>query len=166
MTKKKLYQKALAILLVFSMLFSLIVVADAENEGEFQIRIVHTNDIHARVQENADSGIIGVEKLGSIIDSYTAGADMDLVLDSGDLFHGQPIATLVKGESIAQLAKACGYDAMTVGNHDWSYGKDRLKELCGIAGLTMITGNVVETETENRFFDEELGFRTCKINKS
>ena len=156
MTSKKLYQKALAILLVFSMVFSLIVVADAENDGEFQIKIVHTNDIHARVQENADSSIIGMEKLGSIIDSYTAGADMDLVLDSGDLFHGQPIATLVQGESVAQLAKACGYDAMTAGNHDWSYGKDRLKELCTLADMTMLTGNVVEDATGNKFFDDEF----------
>ncbi|MGM9937335.1 MAG: hypothetical protein ACI38A_08325 [Candidatus Ornithomonoglobus sp.] len=39
------------------MLFSLPVIADAESEGEFQIKIVHTNDIHARVQENAGSGI-------------------------------------------------------------------------------------------------------------
>ena len=156
MINKKLYQKALAILVVFSMLLSLPVIGYAENDGEFQIKLVHTNDIHARVQENADSGIIGVEKLGSIIDSYTAGADMDLVLDSGDLFHGQPIATLVKGESIAQLAKACGYDAITAGNHDWSYGKDRLKDLCTLADMTMLTGNVVEDETGNKFFDEEF----------
>ena len=67
MTSKKLYQKALAILLVFSMLFSLIVVADAENDGEFQIKIVHTNDIHARVQENAKSGIIGMEKRSGVL---------------------------------------------------------------------------------------------------
>lgn len=41
-------------------------------------------------------------------------------MDSGDLFHGQPITTLVQGDSIAQLTKDCGYDAMTAGNHDWS----------------------------------------------
>lgn len=156
MTNKKLYQKALAILLVFSMLLSLHVSVYAENDGEFTIKIVHTNDIHARVQENAKSAIIGMEKLGGIIDSYTAGADMDLVLDSGDLFHGQPIATLVQGESVARLAKACGYDAMTAGNHDWSYGKDRLKELCTLADMTMLTGNVVEDETGNKFFDKEF----------
>ncbi len=164
MKNNKFCKKALAILLVFSMLFSLIVVADAENDGEFQIRIVHTNDIHARVQENEKSGIIGMEKLGGIIDSYTAGADMDLVLDSGDLFHGQPIATLVQGASIAQLAKACGYDAMTAGNHDWSYGKDRLKELCTLADMTMLTGNVVEDATGNKFFDDEFYTETVTLD--
>lgn len=74
--------------------------------NEVSIKIVHTNDIHARVEENAKSGIIGMPKLKSIIDNYTSDADMDLVLDSGDLFHGQSIATLVKGESIAELVRA------------------------------------------------------------
>lgn len=164
MISKKIYQKALAILLVFSTLLSFPVIVYAQNNGEFQIKIVQTNDIHARVQENAKSGIIGMEKLASIIDSYTANADIDLVLDSGDLFHGQPIATLTQGESIAKLAKACGYDAMTAGNHDWSYGKDRLKELCNIANVTMLMGNVVEDETGNRFFDEEFYTESVEIN--
>ena len=165
MTTKKLYQKALAILLVFSMLLSLHVSVYAENNGEFTIKIVHTNDIHARAAENAKSAIIGMEKLGGIIDSYTAGADMDLVLDSGDLFHGQPIATLVQGESVAQLVKACGYDAMTAGNHDWSYGKDRLKELCNIADISMLSGNVVEDETGNKFFDKEFYTESVTVDE-
>lgn len=66
---------------------------------------MNTNDIQARVQKDANNKGIGVEKLGSIIDSYTAGADMDLVLDSGDLFHRQSIATFVQGGSIVQLVK-------------------------------------------------------------
>ena len=32
------------------------------------------------------------------------------------------------GEPVAEIVKVCGYDAMTPGNHDWSYGKDRLNE--------------------------------------
>lgn len=119
---------------------------------DFCIKIVHTNDIHARVEENAKSGIIGMSKLKTAIDNYTNDGDMDLVVDSGDLFHGQSIATLVQGESIAKLVKACGYDAMTAGNHDWNYGKDKLKELAGLSGLEMLTGNVVDKEGQP-FFD-------------
>lgn len=159
----KIQKKAVSLIIALSILLSLPVMAYSRSGGEFQIKIVHTNDIHARVQENAQSGIIGAEKLGSMIDSYTAGADIDLVLDSGDLFHGQPIATLVKGESIAQLAKACGYDAMTAGNHDWSYGKDRLKELCTLANMTMLAGNVVNTETGEAFFNQEFYTESVQI---
>ena len=132
-------------------------------DTEFCVRIVHTNDIHARVEENAKSGIIGVSKLKSVIDGFTDASDMDLVLDSGDLFHGQSIATLVKGESVAELVKACGYDAMTAGNHDWNYGKDRLKELAQLADVEMLTGNVVD-ESGVRFFDNQYYTETVTKN--
>lgn len=132
-------------------------------DTEFCVRIVHTNDIHARVEENAKSGIIGVSKLKSVIDGFTDASDMDLVLDSGDLFHGQSIATLVKGESVAELVKACGYDAMTAGNHDWNYGKDRLKELAQLADVEMLTGNVVD-ESGARFFDNQYYTETVTKN--
>lgn len=151
----KLVSVILSAFLVFSALSAAVSAAETEYD-DFNIRLVHTNDIHARVQEDSKSGIIGMPKLGSIINDFTSDADMDLVLDSGDLFHGQPIATLVRGESVAQLVRACGYDAMTVGNHDWSYDKDRLKKLCNIADLTMLTGNVISDDSGSKFFDEEF----------
>ncbi len=136
----------------------------AENESQdFDIRIVHTNDIHARVLENESSGIIGMPKLKTIIDSYTAESDMKLVLDSGDLYHGQSFATLVQGSSVAQLIQACGYDAMAAGNHDWNYGKDRLKELETISNCTVLAGNVVD-ESGNPFFDQEYLVKSVEKN--
>ncbi len=156
---KKAASLFLSILMILSS--SIYVFAAEDTSVEFSVKIVHTNDIHARVQENASSGIIGMPKLKSIIDDYTDGADMDLVLDSGDLFHGQSIATLVQGESVAELVKECGYDAMTAGNHDWNYGKDRLKELAEIAGLEMLTGNVVD-ENGNQFFNNSYYIETAE----
>lgn len=132
---------------------------DSDDTTDFCVKIVHTNDIHARVEENAKSSIIGMPKLKTLIDSFTESSDMDLVVDSGDLFHGQSIATLVQGESIAELVKACGYDAMTAGNHDWNYGKDRLKELAKLADVEMLTGNVVD-ESGEQFFDNEYYVET------
>ena len=130
----------------------------AAEDAEFQIKIVHTNDMHARVLEKEEDGIIGIERLKYIIDAHTDGADLGLVLDSGDTFHGQSIATLVQGESIARLLKACGYDAITAGNYDWSYGKDRLLALSELSGAKMLTGNVVDGDN-NPFFSEEFYIR-------
>lgn len=99
----------------------------ASGATTFDVKIVHTNDIHARVEEDDYNQVIGMDRLSGIAQKFTEEADGPLMLDSGDTFHGQSIATLVKGESVAKLMKTCGYDAMTTGNHDWSYGKDRLK---------------------------------------
>ena len=163
MTHKPRFARLIAIVFLLNLLLPNAALAANQTNRTFSIRIVHTNDIHARVEENAGSGIIGMTRLAGVIDDYTASADLDLVLDSGDLFHGQPIATLVQGESVAQLLKACGYDAVTAGNHDWSYGKERLKELCEIADVTMLTGNVVETDTNTPFFDDAFYTETVQI---
>lgn len=126
----------------------------AEQDTTFDVRIVHTNDIHARVEEDDYNQVIGMDRLSGIAQTFVEGSDGSLILDSGDLFHGQSIATLVKGESVAKLVKACGYDAMTTGNHDWSYGKERLKELGRIADIKILSGNVVNADG-TPFFGED-----------
>ena len=153
--KKISIKKISSLLVSLIMLLSITLVmpfsASAAETTDFTIKIVHTNDIHARVVENEKGGIIGMERLAGIIDESRKGADISLVADSGDMFHGQSIATLVRGESIARLMKECGYDAMTAGNHDWSYGKDRLLELVEMSGADLLCGNVID-ENGNPFF--------------
>ena len=158
---KKQWNKITALLLTFGLIFGLFAVVpvqaqdgNASGSTIFDVKIVHTNDIHARVEEDDYNQVIGMDRLSGIAQAFTEGADGSLMLDSGDTFHGQSIATLVKGESVAKLIKACGYDAMTTGNHDWSYGKDRLKELGGIANVKILSGNIKNTDGTS-FFDTD-----------
>ena len=158
---KKQWNKVTVLLLTFGIVFGLfgampVQAQDGTASGStiFDVKIVHTNDIHARVEEDDYNQVIGMDRLSGIAQTFTEGADGSLMLDSGDTFHGQPIATLVKGESVAKLMKACGYDAMTTGNHDWSYGKDRLKELGGIANVKILSGNIKNTDGTS-FFDTD-----------
>ena len=90
---KKMVKKITSVLLGAALAVSTTVCAFAAESTttDFCIKIVHTNDIHARVEENAKSGIIGMPKLKTLIDNFTDDSDMDLVLDSGDLFHGQSL---------------------------------------------------------------------------
>ena len=162
MFNKNLFQKCVTFILVLCMLIpSAVIYADS---GDFHIKIVHTGDIRARIIEDAERSVIGAEKLGAFIDEQKGSSDMELVLDSGDFFHGQPIATLVKGESVAEVIKVCGYDAMTAGNHDWSYGTDRLKELGEIADTEILTGNVMYSNSTEKFFDNEYFIKTAQID--
>ena len=158
---KKQWNKITVLLLTFGIVFGLfgsvtVQAQDGNASGNtiFDVKIVHTNDIHARVEEDDYNQVIGMDRLSGIAQTFTEGADGSLMLDSGDTFHGQPIATLVKGESVAKLMKACGYDAMTTGNHDWSYGKDRLKELGGIANVKILSGNIKNADGTS-FFDTD-----------
>ena len=131
---------------MFTMEFQ--VSAESANSSEATIRIVHTNDIHGYYTKT-DRGQIGFSALKAAIDQQEA----DLILDAGDTFHGQAFATIEKGESIAELMDAVGYDAMTPGNHDWSYGKDQLKQLDEQHDFAILAGNVVNQDGNTPFFN-------------
>lgn len=170
---KKQWNKVTVLLLTFGIVFGLfgampVQAQDGNASGStiFDVKIVHTNDIHARVEEDDYNQVIGMDRLSGIAQAFTEGADGSLMLDSGDTFHGQPIATIVKGESVAKLMKACGYDAMTTGNHDWSYGKDRLKELGGIANVKILSGNIKNADGTSFFDTDELVKEITKNGKT
>lgn len=170
---KKQWNKVTVLLLTFGIVFGLfgampVQAQDGNTSGStiFDVKIVHTNDIHARVEEDDYNQVIGMDRLSGIAQTFTEGADGSLMLDSGDTFHGQPIATLVKGESVAKLMKACGYDAMTTGNHDWSYGKERLKELGGIANVKILSGNIKNADGTSFFDTDELVKEITKNGKT
>lgn len=114
------------------------------------ITIAHTNDIHARNSWDEYNRTIGFPKMKTILDRM----DADLVVDAGDLFHGQAFATVENGESIAAVVNAVGYDAMTPGNHDWNYGQEQLKKLEQISGMPVMAGNVISNKNES-FFDTD-----------
>lgn len=100
------------------------------------VTVMHTNDIHGsyKYSYNASkgTGTVGFDGLAVL---YSAqGNAPDLLLDAGDTFHGQSFATMSEGKSIAELMDtfyADGYDATTPGNHDWSYGADKLRTMTG-----------------------------------
>ena len=100
------------------------------------VAVMHTNDIHGSYKysynESKGTGTVGFDGLAVL---YSAQSNApDLLLDAGDTFHGQSFATMSEGKSIAELMDtfyADSYDATTPGNHDWSYGADKLRTMTG-----------------------------------
>ena len=105
------------------------------------VTVMHTNDIHGNYKygynASKGTGTVGFDGLAVL---YSAQSNApDFLLDAGDTFHGQSFATMSEGKSIAELMDtfyADGYDATTPGNHDWSYGADKLRTMTG----TSVTG--------------------------
>ncbi len=100
------------------------------------VAVMHTNDIHGsyKYSYNASkgTGAVGFDGLAVLYSAQSSAPD--LLLDAGDTFHGQSFATMSEGKSIAELMDtfyADGYDATTPGNHDWSYGADKLRTMTG-----------------------------------
>lgn len=149
-------KKLLALLLSLCMLLTMNLFAQADEgttppaagNNAVSITIVHTNDTHARVKEGDG---IGFAKISALIQQIRNENPNTLVLDAGDTFHGQTIATLSKGESIADIMNTIGYDAMAPGNHDFNYGFARLTELDGITNFPILAANVKKADGTGLF---------------
>ena len=148
--KSESIKKFGCVLLSAIMLSGISVCAVSAEEKSTEIHIVHTNDIHG-YYKSTPGGQIGFDAVKTIADKENA----DLILDAGDTFHGQSFATVEEGKSIAELMDAVGYDAMTPGNHDWSYSADRLRELDRESSFTILASNVADTNG-NRYFDNNF----------
>ncbi len=93
--------------------------------------VLHTNDTHSQIEpvrtgRNAGSG--GAERRLQFIDSVRAeyGAGRVLLLDAGDYNQGTPYFTVGKGDLEIDLFNLMGYDAATIGNHEYDNGQDEL----------------------------------------
>lgn len=85
---------------------------------------------------------IGYAEMATLVKAHKKDNPNTLLLDIGDTFHGQTIANLVRGASIADIMNAVGYDAMVPGNHDFNYGYAHLVELTKLTQFPVVSANV------------------------
>ena len=141
----------LIVLLVTGVWGTTALAATVNDDQTITLKIIHTNDIHSRYTYSAQNNTLGFAKLKTIINQETP----DLVVDAGDIFHGQSFATIENGGSIAELMAAVGYDAMAPGNHDFNYGSARLLQLGTMANTKILANNVTYSESGNLFFSDD-----------
>jgi len=151
---KKVLSLVLVVLLILSS-FSFVFAEDAET---VKITVIHTNDTHSRlIGTNTE---IGFAKIATLIKEAKEANPNTLVLDAGDTLHGMPIVNISRGENAIKVLEAAGYDYMTLGNHDFNYGKDRLFELRDMSQVGMLSANIVDENGEYLFTPyviEEVG---------
>ncbi len=128
-----------------------------ENEL-LRLTILHTNDQHSRIDPfpmdgSRYQGLGGFAKRATLIKKIRQEADHVLLLDAGDIFQGTPYFNFFHGEvEIAAMSKM-GYDAATIGNHDFDGGIDNLAKQVSKADFEMIISNyhLEDTPMANHF---------------
>ncbi|KAF7644508.1 hypothetical protein LDENG_00219920 [Lucifuga dentata] len=98
--------------------------------------LLHTNDVHARVEEtnkyfgkctsNSASCFGGVARRATMIKKIRANETNVLLLDCGDQFQGTIWFNFYNGSEAAHFMNKLGYDAMTFGNHEFDSGVEGL----------------------------------------
>uniref|UniRef100_UPI00398EA03E 5'-nucleotidase n=1 Tax=Pristiophorus japonicus TaxID=55135 RepID=UPI00398EA03E len=99
----------------------------------FQLSILHTNDVHGRVEETSkDSSqcmsdcYAGVARRWTQICRIRRSDTNVLLLDAGDQYQGTIWFSYYKGAEAAHFMQKLGYDAMALGNHEFDNGVDGL----------------------------------------
>ncbi len=122
--------------------------------AEYNLTILHTNDFHARFEpiSKYDSGCSaeddaegkcfgGSARLMTAITEARARSNNSILVDGGDQFQGTLFYTYYKGALAAEMMNRMGYDAMTVGNHEFDDGPEVLRGFMDAVNFPVLMSN-------------------------
>lgn len=115
-----------------------------------KLTLLHTNDTHSRIDPFEDGdykGLGGVVARKKIIDEIRAIEPNVLLLDAGDIFQGTPYFNMFNGELEMKAMSYLGYDASTIGNHDFDNGQENLAKQMDHANFPFIISNYDVTDS-------------------
>lgn len=122
------------------------------NDDFTTISILHTNDMHCHIESftgtdemYANKG--GLVRISSLAKKYKAENPNTLLFDCGDMFQGTPYFNYYKGELMLKTMSAAGYDAGTIGNHEFDNGLQGILDPLPNAEFPIITSNYDFSDT-------------------
>ena len=127
---------------------------------DLRLDIVFSNDVHGGI-DRSEATFMNPDfppQLGGGASAATlikhirslAGTQRDmLLLDAGDFFQGRPVGTVTKGRAVIEYMNAIGYDAMTIGNHEFDIMDDELIETLEFANFPILSCNIIDRRTND-----------------
>jgi len=118
-----------------------------EASGAARVTLLHTNDTHSRIEpyapgsEKALEGRGGMARRATLVSQVRRSVPNVLLLDAGDVFQGTPFFNQYKGKLDYRLMSLCGYDAATLGNHDFDNGVEGLVAAMEEAKFPFVVAN-------------------------
>lgn len=114
--------------------------------GAGRVTLLHTNDTHSRIEPFGPgngqlSGKGGMARRATLVKQLRKAIPNVLLLDAGDTFQGTPYFNMYKGHLDYRLMSMLGYDAGTLGNHDFDNGVDALADAMQEATFDFVNCN-------------------------
>jgi len=114
--------------------------------GETLITVLHTNDTHSQIDPLPDNDSRypnkgGVARRATLVKGVRQENPNTLLIDAGDVFQGTPYFNFYKGEVEYKAMSLIGYDAGTIGNHDFDNGVDGLAAALKFANFDIVSTN-------------------------
>lgn len=134
---------------------------------EVDVRILATTDLHTNLvnydyYQDKPAQNVGLAKTAVLIEDAKKENSNVLLVDNGDTIQGTPLGTykaivnpIKDGEQhpMYTALQKLGFDAGTLGNHEFNYGLDYLKKVISTAGMPIVNANVVDAKTGAFVYD-------------
>mgnify|MGYP000196883376 FL=1 len=111
-----------------------------------ELILLQTSDVHSRIEpinqkgdRNYDEG--GFVRRATFLDRFRKEHKNVLLFDCGDISQGTPYYNMFQGEVEVKLMNEMGYDAMTIGNHEFDFGLDNMARLFKMANFPVVCAN-------------------------
>ncbi len=116
------------------------------------ITILHTNDFHSHIDSFSkdaplNPGEGGMARRAALISKIRSETEHVLLFDAGDIFQGTPYFNYFKAKLDFELMTLMGYDAATLGNHEFDNGLEGLESQLKFAGFPIINSNYDFSDT-------------------
>ena len=123
----------------------LCIICSACGKQARRVVILHTNDTHSQIEPipngKRDGNHAGyARRLGAIMQERAMNPELILV-DAGDFSQGTPYFNFYHGRVEVDALNRMGYDAITLGNHEFDYGVDTLAAVLQNASFAVVCAN-------------------------
>ena len=123
------------------------------NSKNLKITILHTNDVHSQIEpfpsnHNRYPNKGGFARRAGLFKEIIDLNPNTLIFDAGDIFQGTPYFNFFQGDLELSLMKKMGYNAATIGNHEFDAGLKMLKQNIINNDFQFISSNYDFTNTE------------------
>ncbi len=119
------------------------------------IDIYTINDTHGAIDFNGESGQyqLGIERLSTLYrNAYEGNPDGTVILSSGDMWQGSAMSNMSCGGAMIDWMNAVGFDAMSIGNHEFDWGASAIEDNAPKANFPFLGINVLDPEEQRPSF--------------
>lgn len=103
------------------------------SEPQHNIVVMYENDVHC--------GVDGYAKFAALRSEFQAQTPYVTTVSAGDFVQGGDVGSMTTGAGIIDIMNYVGYDFVTLGNHEFDYGLERMTYLLDKLNATVVDAN-------------------------
>ncbi|MBP5313893.1 MAG: bifunctional metallophosphatase/5'-nucleotidase [Eggerthellaceae bacterium] len=141
----------------------------SSGDTNYYLPVFQTSDVHGYLADiSGDNPLYLLAYIADKVNDVRGSGeslrkDKAILLDSGDIYQGNTLSSLSKGNPMSAAYAAMGYDAVTIGNHEFDWGIEttidadqtmmdyRLGELVGVNSIPVVASNIYKNNEKITF---------------